>query len=103
MLLPVIETFIFRPVGHPNPLAFHLSVKMIALHLDNSTVIKVEENIFLSTLACHILSLADKHGITLIQTYICNQGTLGELDGLTKVTIYPLCALHSKGLWSLPL
>ena len=25
---------------------------------------------------------------------------LGEISGLTEVAIYPLCALHSEGLWS---
>ena len=35
-----------------------------------------------------------------------NVTILGDADGfggLTEVTIYPMCTLHSEGLWSLPL
>ena len=52
-------------------MAFHLSAKVVALHLDNSTVKAYLCNQggtvspFLSSLACWILSLTDKHGITL--------------------------------------
>ena len=38
-----------------------------------------------------------------LHAYMCDQGMLGESDGLTEVAIYPICALHSEGLWSLPL
>ena len=57
-------------------MAFCLSVKVVALHLDNSTA-KVylcnqggTVSPFLSGLACQILSLTDKHGITLFPAYI---------------------------------
>ena len=57
-------------------MAFHLSGKMVAVHLDNSTA-KVylcnqggTMSPFLSMLACWILSLTDKHGITLLPAYI---------------------------------
>ena len=57
-------------------LAFHLSSKVVALHLDNSTAKAYLCNQggtvspFLSRLACWILSLTDKHGITLLPAYI---------------------------------
>ena len=57
-------------------MAFHLSGKVVALHLDNSTAKAYMCNQggtvspFLSRLACQILSLTDKHGITLLPTYI---------------------------------
>ena len=44
-------------------MAFCLSGKVVALHLDNSTA---KASPFLSRLACQILSLTDKHGITLL-------------------------------------
>ena len=57
-------------------MAFHLSCKTVALHLDNSTAKAYLCNQggtvspFLSRLACQILNLTDKHGITLIPAYI---------------------------------
>ena len=57
-------------------MAFCLSVKVVALHLDNSTVKDYLCNQsgtvspFLSRLACQIPSLTNKHGITLIPAYI---------------------------------
>ena len=57
-------------------MAFHLSGRVVALHLDNSTAKTYLCNQgstvspFLSMLACWILSLTDKHGITLIPGYI---------------------------------
>ena len=57
-------------------MAFHLSGKVVALHLDNSTAKAYLCNQggtvspFLSRLACHILSLTNKHGITLLPAYI---------------------------------
>ena len=57
-------------------MAFHLSGKVVVLHLDNSTAKAYLCNQggtvspFLSRLACWILSLTDKHGITLIPAYI---------------------------------
>ena len=57
-------------------MAFHLSGKVVALHLDNSTANAYRYNQggtvspFLSRLACWILNLTNKHGITLIPAYI---------------------------------
>ena len=60
-------------------IAFHLSGKVVALHLDNSTAKAYLCNQggrvspFLSRLACQILSLlslTDKHSITFIPAYI---------------------------------
>ena len=57
-------------------MAFHLFGKVVALHLDNSTAKAYLCNQggtvcpFLSRLACQILSLTDKHGITLLPVYI---------------------------------
>ena len=57
-------------------MAFHLSGKVVALHLDNSTAKAYLCNEggtvspFLSRLACQILSLTGKHSITLIPAYI---------------------------------
>ena len=57
-------------------MAFHLSGKVVALHLDNSTAKAYLCNQggtvspFLSRLACQILSLTNKDGITLIPAYI---------------------------------
>ena len=57
-------------------MAFHLSGKVVALHVDNSTSKAYlwhqdgTVSHFLSRLACQILSLTDKHGITLIPTCI---------------------------------
>ena len=57
-------------------IAFHLSGKVVALHLDNSTakayLCKQGGTVspFLSKLTCWILSLTDKYGVTLIPAYI---------------------------------
>ena len=57
-------------------MAFCLSSKVVALHLDNSTAKAYLCNQggtvspFLSKLACWILGLTNKHGITLILAYI---------------------------------
>ena len=57
-------------------MAFCLCDKVVALHLDNSKAKAYLCNQggtvspFLSRLACEILSLTDKHGITLIPAYI---------------------------------
>ena len=57
-------------------MAFHLSGKVVALHLDNSTAKAYLSNEsgtvspFLSRLASQILNLTNKHGITLIPAYI---------------------------------
>ena len=57
-------------------MAFQLSGKLVALQLDNSTPKTYlykqggTVSLFLSTLAFYILNLANKHGITLMSTYI---------------------------------
>ena len=57
-------------------LAFHLYGKVVAFHLDNNTAKAYLYNLggtvflFLSRPACHILNLAELHGITLIPAYI---------------------------------
>ena len=57
-------------------MAFQLSGKVVALHLDNSTAKAYlydqggTASIFLSRLACYILNLANKHGITFISAYM---------------------------------
>ena len=57
-------------------MAFCLSDKVVALHLDNSTAkaylcYQVDTvSPILSRLACQVLSLTDKHGIALIPAYI---------------------------------
>ena len=56
-------------------MVFHLSGKTVALHLDNSTAEAYLCNkdctvyVYLSRLACYILSLDNKHGIPLISAY----------------------------------
>ena len=57
-------------------MAFCLSGKVVALHLDNNTGKAYLCNQggtvspFLSRLFCQMLSLTDKHGITLIPAYL---------------------------------
>ena len=57
-------------------MAFHLSCKVVALHLDNSIAKVYWSNqvgiipLYHSRLACHILNLISKLGITLIPAYI---------------------------------
>ena len=57
-------------------MAFQLSNEMVALHLDNSMAKAYlcsqdgTAPLFLSRLACSILNLANKHGITLIPACI---------------------------------
>ena len=57
-------------------MTFYFSGKVVSLHLDNSTtkayLCKQSGTLspFLSRLACQILSLSDKHDITLIPAYI---------------------------------
>ena len=66
--------------------AFHLSGKVVALHLDNNTakayLCKQGGTVspFLSRLACWILSLTDKLGITLIPAYIPTPQCRGRLS-----------------------
>ena len=57
-------------------MVFDLSGKVVALHLDNSTTkaylcnLGGRVSLLLSRLACCILNMAKKHGITLIPAYI---------------------------------
>ena len=72
-------------------MAFHLSSKVVALHLGNSTAKAYLCNQggmvspFLSRLACQILSLTNQHGITLIPTYIPNHLNV-EADHLSRIS-----------------
>ena len=75
-------------------MAFHLSGKVVALHLDNSTA-KVylcnqggTVSPFLSRLACQIPSLTNKHGITLLPAYIPTQLNV-EADCLSQDLMLP--------------
>ena len=75
-------------------MAFHLSGKVVSLHLDNGTAKAYLCNQggivspFLSRLACQILSLTDKHGITLIPTYIPTHLNV-EVDFLSQDQLPP--------------
>ena len=57
-------------------MAFHLSGKVVVMHLDNNTAKSYLCNQggtvspFLSRLVCQVLSLTNKHGITLVPAYI---------------------------------
>ena len=93
--------------------AFHLSGKVVALHLDNSTVKAYLCNQsgtvppFLSRLACQILGLTDKHGITLIPAYIPTH-LIVEADYLSQDWmlpewhLLPQVAQAAFHLWGLP-
>ena len=75
-------------------MAFHISGKMVALHLDNSTAKAYLCNqggtvsLFLSRLACQILSLTNKHSITLIPAYIPTHLNV-EVDYLSQGQLLP--------------
>ena len=75
-------------------MAFHLSGKVVALHLHNSTAKAYLCNQggtaspFLSRLACQILSLTNKHGITLLQAYIPTHLNV-EADYLSQDQLLP--------------
>ena len=75
-------------------MAFCLSGKVVALHLDNSTAKAYFCNQggivspSLSRLACHILSLTDKHGITLLPAYIPTHLNV-EADYLSQDWLLP--------------
>ena len=75
-------------------MAFHLSGKVVALHLDNSTTKAYLCNQggtvspFLSRLACQILSLTNKHGITLLPAYIPTHLNV-EADFLSQDWLFP--------------
>ena len=75
-------------------MAFHLSGKVVALHLDNSTAKAYlcdqggTVSHFLSRLACWILSLTDKHSITLIPAYIPTNLNV-EANYLSQGQLFP--------------
>ena len=94
-------------------MAFCLSGKVVALHLDNSTA-KVylcnqcgTVSPFLSRLACWISSLTDKHGITLLPAYIPTHLNV-EADFLSQNLLLPewhllpQVAQAAFHLWGLP-
>ena len=93
-------------------MAFYLSGKLVALHLDNNTAKAYLCNQggtvspFLSRLACQILSLTNKHGITLIPAYIIL--TSMETDYLSQDQLLPEWHLLSQvahaafHLWGFP-
>ena len=94
-------------------MAFCLSGKVVALHLDNSTAKAYLCNQgdtvspFLSRLACQILSLTDKHCITLLPTYIPTHLNV-EADFLSQDCmlpewhLLPQVAQAAVHLWGLP-
>ena len=94
-------------------MTFCLSVKVVALHLDNSTAKAYLCNQggtvspFLSRLACQILSLTDKHGITLLPAYIPTHLNV-EADFLSwdwmlpEWHLLPQVAQAAFHLWGLP-
>ena len=94
-------------------MAFYLSGKVVALHLDNNTANADLCNQcgtvspFLSRLACQILNLTDKHSITLIPAYIlthlnveANYLSWGQL--LLEWHLLPHMAQVAFCLWGLP-
>ena len=94
-------------------MAFCLSGKVVALHLDNSAAKahlcnqSSTVSSFLSRLACHILSLTDKHGITLLPAYIPTYHNV-EADYLSwdqlllEWHLLPQVAQAAFCLWGLP-
>ena len=83
-------------------MAFHLSGKVVALHFDNSTAKAYLCNQgdtvspFHSRLACQILSLTDKHNITLLQAYIPTHLNV-EADYLSQDQLLPEWHLAPSG------
>ena len=94
-------------------MAFHLSGKVVALHLDNSTAkahLCNQGGIlspFLSRLACWILSLTNKHGINLVPAYIPThlnvEADYSSWDQvLLEWHLLPQVAHAAFHLWGLP-
>ena len=94
-------------------MAFCLSGKVVAWHLDKSTVEAYLCNqggtvsLFLSRLACQILSLTDKHGITLLPAYIpthlnVEADFLSQDQLLPEWHLIPQVARAAYHLWGLP-
>ena len=91
-------------------MAFHLSGKVVALHMDNSTAQAYLCNqggavfFFLSRLAYHILNLANKHVIALIPAYIpmhlnveADYQLLGKLAPEWHLTSYRSSGISTLG------
>ena len=94
-------------------MVFCLSGKVVSLHLDNSTAKAYPCNQvstvspFLSRLACQILSLTNKHGITLLPAYIpthlnVEAGYLSQGWLLLEWHFLPQVAQAAFCLWGLP-
>ena len=95
-------------------MAFHFSGKVVALHLDNSTAKAYLCNQggtvspFLSRLACQILCLSNKHGITLLQHTFIPTHLSVEADYLSwdqllpEWHLLPQVAHAAFCLWGLP-
>ena len=94
-------------------IAFCLSGKVVALHLDSSTAKAYLCNQdgtvspFLSRLACQILSLTNKHGITLIPAYIpthlnVEAKYLSQDQMLPEWHLLPQVVQAAFHLWGLP-
>ena len=88
-------------------MAFCLSGKVVALHLDNSTAQGGTVSPFLSRLACQILSVTNKHGITLIPAYIpmhlnVEADYLSQDQLLLEWYLLPQVAHAAFHLWGLP-
>ena len=87
---------------------------MVALHLDNSTAKAYmchqggTESSFLSRLACQILSLTNKHGITLLPEYIPTdlnvegRFSMSRDQLLLEWHLLPQVAQAAFHLWGLP-
>ena len=94
-------------------MAFYLSGKVVVIHLDNRNAQAHQCNQggtvspFLSRLACQILSLTDKHGITLIPANIPTHLNM-EADYLSwdqmlpEWHLLPQVAQEAFCLWGLP-
>ena len=94
-------------------MAFHLSGKVVALHLDNITAKVYQCNQggtvspVLSRLACQILCLTDKHSITLIPAYLpthlnVEANYLSWDQMLLEWHLLPQVAQAAVHLWGLP-
>ena len=87
-------------------MAFHLSGKVVALHLDNSMAKAYLCNQgdrvspFLSRLACQILSLTNKYGITLIPAYIATHLSV-EANYLSQIRHFQSGTFSPRWLWQL--
>ena len=94
-------------------MVFHLSGKVVALYLNNSMAEVYLCNQggtvspFLSRLACQILSLTNKHGITFIAAYIptdlnVKASYLSQDQMLPEWHLLPQVAQAAFHLWGLP-